>query len=238
MEISGMGKTRLLIRNSVQAFTMAATTIASYWLFIRPWMLRWGMPEGEAPAPLPGDALVEHPMLETTRAITIQAPVEKVWPWLVQIGFRRGGFYSYDALENLMGLHIRSTRMIRPEWQTLAVGDVVPLAETTPMMVEVLEPNRALVLHITMDPFTARPVDRRQVDVNTPYIHWTWAFILQRLSSSRSRLTIRTRANYQPEWLKPLVWFILDPVHFVMERKMLIGIKERAQNSTPEHGEG
>jgi hypothetical protein len=99
-----------------------------YLLIVRPWHLRWGATDEDVRKSLPGDELVPHPTLESTRALTIQAPVKEVWRWLVQLGQDRGGFYSYDRLENLAGADIHNVERIVPQMQHLKVGDFVPMA--------------------------------------------------------------------------------------------------------------
>jgi hypothetical protein len=94
----------------------------AYALVIRPWHLRWGATDEEVEKPLPGDELVPEPVIESTRAITVHAPVEAVWPWLAQLGQDRGGFYSYEWLENLAGAWMRNALSIHPEWQHREVG--------------------------------------------------------------------------------------------------------------------
>ena len=208
---------------------LAGAAIAGYALVIRPWHLRWGTREGEAQLPLPGDELVPHPMYESTRAITIHAPAFRVWQWLVQLGVGRGGFYTYDVLENMAGLGIQSADQIRPEWQALQPGDSIHISSVTPLLVERLEANRHLVLHTVMSPFTAEIVDA--ADPATPtYLDWTWAFVLDEIAAQTTRLVVRVRANYKPDALRVGVLALLEPVHFLMERGMLQGLKRRAES--------
>src|SRR6202040_1830914 len=112
----------------------------------RPWHLRWGASIQECDASLPGDDLIVSPDLAATRAITVRAAADEVWPWIAQLGQGRGGFYSYDFLENLVGSEIHSANRITPEWQDVAVGNEVTLAPGVPLVVTALEPGRALVL--------------------------------------------------------------------------------------------
>jgi hypothetical protein len=206
-----------------------AAALAVYALVGRHRLLSWGSREPETYQALPGDELVRQPTLETTRAITIRAGAGQVWPWLAQIGYGRAGFYSYDWLESAAGLDIRSAGGIAPAWQQLQVGDSIPIAPGTPLRVAVCQPGRALVLHVCMNPLTARlvePPDRTR----SPWIDWSWAFVLRPLDEHHTRLLIRVRARYEPRrWLAPAVWCLLEPVHFLMERKMLLGIRQRAE---------
>jgi uncharacterized protein YndB with AHSA1/START domain len=200
----------------------------TYGLVIRPWQLRWGATPEEARTLLPGDDLVVRARYVTTRAVTINAPVEAVWPWLVQLGQGRGGFYTYDRLEQLVGAAIRSADRIVPELQQLAAGDTVRLSPVGGPKVAMLEPARALVLYDTMDPRTSRSIP--------PGTHtslamdWSWSFTLRPAHDGATRLLVRTRADFRPgALLGPAVPILLEPVHFVMERGMLLGIKRRAE---------
>ena len=107
-----------------------AAALAAYRYVVQPWHKTWGATEEEAQKPLPGDEFVPDPAYMTTRAITIEAPPEDVWPWLVQVGQDRGGFYSYEWLENIFGLDIHNADEIISEWQNLEVGDIVRLGPT------------------------------------------------------------------------------------------------------------
>lgn len=209
---------------------LVGAAIAGYALVVRPWHLRWGTREEEAQLSLPGDELVPHPMYETTRAMTIYAPASRVWQWLVQIGVGRGGFYTYDVLENMAGLGIHSADQVRSEWQTLQAGDTIQISPVTPLKVEIVEPNRALVLHIVMSPFTAEVVDR-DAPATSAFMDWTWTFVLDEIAPQTTRLIVRVRADYQPDALWLLVLTLLEPIHFVMECGMLQGIKRRAEGS-------
>lgn len=124
-----------------------AATVAAYQWIIKPWHLRWGATEAEAQGQFPGDDVVKNPTQLSTRAVTIDALPEEIWPWLVQMGQGRGGAYSYDWIENLMGLDIHSANRIIPELQTLEVGDTIPLEPGgTGLLVERMEPNKYLLL--------------------------------------------------------------------------------------------
>jgi hypothetical protein len=121
--------------------------VAAYVLLARPRQLRWGATDQESDGPLPGDDFIANPGLSATRAISVRASADRVWPWIAQLGQGRGGFYSYDFLENLVGCDIHSADRIVPEWQDVAVGDEVKLHPEVGLEVAVLEPGRSLVLH-------------------------------------------------------------------------------------------
>jgi hypothetical protein len=115
-------------RRAAAAATAVIGCAAAYFLVVRPWQLRWGATDEERGATLDGDDLIANPDLVATRAITVHALADQVWPWIAQLGQGRGGFYSYDALENLVGCDIHSADRVVPEWQDLKVGDQVKLS--------------------------------------------------------------------------------------------------------------
>jgi hypothetical protein len=186
------------------------------------WQRGWGATGAEQSRDLPGDDLIPYPNAGATRAVSIGAPPDAVWPWLVQIGQDRGGFYSYDALENLVGLSIHSADAIVPEWQDLAVGDAVRLGPGIDLTVKVAQPPRALVLFTDLP----LPPDRRDDDV--PNLRFSWAFALDREGPADSRLTIRERYGWDRTRVGVAVWGV-EWVSFLMTQKMLRGIKARAE---------
>jgi hypothetical protein len=202
----------------------------AYAVVIRPWLSRWGATVEEAGTPLPGDHLVPEPAYVTTRAITVRAPAGAVWPWLVQLGQGRGGFYTYDRLEQMVGASIRSAERIAPELQQLAVGDTVPLSAVGGPKVVLLDAGRALVLYDTMDLRTSRSIPSQPPTQWA--MDWTWSFTLRPVLDGATRLLVRTRADYRPHgFLAPAMVLLLEPIHFVMERGMLLGIKRRAERA-------
>lgn len=193
----------------------AAALGALYVWVIMPWHLRWGATEAELRRELPGDNLVAQPRMGYTRAITIDAPALAVWPWLAQIGQGRGGLYSYDWLENLAGCDLHSADRIVAEWQ-LSAGDLVRLGpEGYPYFTVVsAEPGRALVLRAA-----GAPPDTS-----------SWSFILDPVDMATTRLIVRSRGDYTPTVLNAFMWrAMVEPLNFIMERKMLYGIKQRAE---------
>jgi hypothetical protein len=194
--------------------------------------MRWGATEAEAERELPGDDLIPTAQLETTRAITVDAPVGAVWPWLVQMGQGRGGFYSYDAIENIFGLDIQNAGEVVWEWQDLRLGDDIFLAPgaAMPMRVALLRPERALVLR-SFDAERSRPV--APGSLRQGEIACSWAFVLTPLPGDATRLVVRFRAAWRPTLPARLLrWTMLEPAHFVMERGMLLGIRARAERWT------
>lgn len=218
----------------VASCVVAAGAVLAY-LAWRPRMLRWGATEEEAAQVLPGDERVPHPRVQCTRAITIDAPPGKVWPWIVQMGMGRAGFYTHEWVERPLGGHYaegHSAKRIHPEFQDLKVGDVVDYGGGNHVRVDEVEPYNHLV-HAE-------------------------AFVLRALPSDRTRLIVRTRGmgyispavgNLAPDAPLPsraaafvvrrvpgvgllargLDLFVSDPLHHYMEVGMLKGIKERAE---------
>jgi uncharacterized protein YndB with AHSA1/START domain len=197
--------------------TAALLGLANLPLLRSAW-LHFGATEAELDAELPGDALVPHANLAATRAVTIAAPPERVWPWVVQIGADRGGFYSYDALENLVGCNVRSADHIEKFWQDLAVGDPVMLHPQMSLEVAEVTPNRALVLR------------NPQQGQEGPCDEFTWAFTMRRCPRGTTRLVIRERYSYRSGWdalaIEPMAF-----VSFVMTEKMMRGIRSRAERT-------
>ena len=211
------GRTACLLRRGA---SVGALLPWVYVLIGRPWHLRWGATDGEARKRLPGDELVPRPVAEVTRALTINASAKEIWPWMAQMGAGRGGLYSYDWLENLAGLGIHSVDRIVPELQDLKEGDVFPLdaASGTGPTVAELVPERAIVLHF-LDPQAGRSV-------------LSWAYILDAVAEGTTRLIFRFKLDVDPRPLWSLLYALLVEIpHFVMERKMMLGIKERAEQA-------
>ena len=212
-----------------------------YFLLVRPWHLNWSVTEEEARRPLPYDQFVPRPVAQITHAITIHAPAEEVWRWLVQLGQGRGGMYSYDWLENLADLEMHSTEEIVPELQDLEVGHLVRLAPErmsaeAGLRVAAMEPGRVLVLHQPVAPDTGRPLDREDPSLGR-YYGWNWAFVLDEIGEDSTRLIVRSRVDGRPRYpIKAFYTLLLEFPHFIMERKMLKGIKERAEREVSTGG--
>ncbi len=189
---------------------------------LRAGSLRWGSTDEEVCLGLPGDELMHHADLTATRATTIRAPNEHVWPWIAQLGQGRGGFYSYDLLENLVGCDIHSADRIVPEWQPVAVGDNVGLSAEVGLAVASVESRRSLVLRggIAMGKMAA------------PY-DFTWAFVLRDGPGDTTRLLVRERYACKQPWAR-LVVEPVEALSFVMTQRMLRGIKERAEQPRPQ----
>ena len=221
------------MNTTAQAAGIAAAALVGYDMLVRPRILNWGASSDEQHMQLPGDDIASGVPAQYTKAVTIQAPPEAVWPWLAQIGDHRAGWYSYDWIERFLFLgtvhYIEGTHSatrIHPQLQQLHVGDPLntgPIGKVTiGSPVSVLEPGRALVIG-------------------------TWAFILQPRPGGRTRLLVRNR-----DWgylraaaprrlallraaLSVIDYLIGDPLHFAMERKMMLGLKQRAESAATPH---
>ncbi|WP_222612652.1 SRPBCC family protein [Arthrobacter sp. PM3] len=215
----------------------AAAAGAVYVLAVRPRILRWGASTQEAAGPLPGDEMVTAPRMQSTRAVTIAAPVADVWPWLVQLGAGRGGLYSYDWLENAAGLDIHSADRIIPELQQLRVGDVVPLTPDVGLAVRVLQPGEVLAMGGTIDARAGGMAPDGVISTG-PRVEVGWTFVLRPAGAHATRLVSRTRYDYSPLAAGLVLRPLLEPVQFVMERRMLLGIRARAERSARGHDTG
>lgn len=180
---------------------------------LTPWMDRWGATDAEIAATYPGDELLPEPAIFVNRAITIHAPAEAIYPWIVQLDARKGGWYSYTWLETyLLNCPIVNADRIHEEWQSLQVGDEVYMCPDQPMpppyVVAQLHPNQAIVM--------GHQEDGKWVDI--------YQFIIVPQPDGTSRLILRTRTM-----MDSFFWQVLHPGAFVMERGLLYGIKERAE---------
>ncbi len=203
----------------------AASAVASvgYAAVLRDRQLRWGATPEEVVAALPGDSSLTKAEHVATRAIGVGAPVEAVWPWLAQMGQGRGGLYSYDWLENLVGCQMHSADEIVEEWQDVRVGDDFRLHPDVALRVGEVDPPRALVVRGGVTP-DGRPTE----DVAAAPYDFTWAFVLTEQGPDRSRLIVRERYQYLARWT-PLLVETVSVISFVMTQRMLRGIRQRAE---------
>jgi hypothetical protein len=211
---------------------------------VRPWWRSWGVDGEDVVRELPGDQLVPGAPVLDTRSIEIDAPPSDVWPWLLQMGYGRAGWYSYDTID-MVGA---SSRRIVPEWQTLAVGDVVPTHPGGGFLVRDLQPERALVLYsdtgiVTSQAAAARAAATEATTANVQaagaFLGATqpaefaasWAFVLEPTAGGHTRLVERFRVKFG-ETDKPWTAATLPVVGFgvfLMTRQQMLGIRERAE---------
>lgn len=195
--------------------------LSVYHVLLRPWHRQWGAREDEIHRHFPSDEIVSEPSDETTRAVTVEASSEEVWPWIVQLGQERGGFYSYTWLENLVGADIHNVDRIVPELQELEEGDSIRMVRedywlqspVTSMTVERIDPGRTLVLQ--------------------GHDGGTWTFHLDPIDDETTRFLVRGR---KPETRTAigyaLRYLTYELPHFIMERGMMLGIKTRAERNS------
>lgn len=180
-----------------------------YFRIIRPWNLTWGATGEEVNRRMIGDGIVTDPTFDATRAITIKVPPEDIWPWIIQIGYKKAGFYSYDLLDNN---GIPSAERIIPEYQNLKVGDLIPMSKYTIATVVALEPNKHMLM----------------------VFEWganaSWAWGLYETDAGYTRLVTRLRARHKSIFVR----IALDALEIVMMRKCMLGIKQRAEKLASE----
>lgn len=189
-----------------------------YFTVVFPWMLNWGATGVESSMLLPGDEVVPNPMYRSTRAITIDASVEDVWPWIAQLGQDRGGFYSYTWLENMFLADIHSARSVNPDWLTRREGEILPLAP----------PNYPLGL-VKRKERNVGPNILRFLPNQAMVLKGWGSFVVRPLEGRRTRFIVRDPTPPRALPIR-LIWQVLfEPVHFAMERQMMKGIKVRAE---------
>jgi hypothetical protein len=196
---------------------LGAVLFGVYLRFIRPWQLRWGATDEEVARAMPGDDVVKHPTFNATRAVTIQARPEEIWPWLLQIGIKRAGWYSYDWMDNL---GIPSTQRILPQFQHVEVGDLIPISPDGKQgfYVKDFEANRFILWWDKKGEVT-----------------WYWGLYPQ--NDSQTRLITRVRMHYL--WTSPMILFnpLVEFTDIVMMRKCMLGIKQRAERASRQTSE-
>ncbi|MEO6061236.1 MAG: hypothetical protein ABIQ99_04775 [Thermoflexales bacterium] len=201
----------------------------AYGLAVRPRMLRWGANPEEVERVYTGDEFVLNPQIKATHAITVHAAVEKVFPWLVQMGQGRAGFYSVEAIENrLFELDIHNADRILPEYQELKVGDRVVLGRGVFARVAVLAPLKHLILRATAhgdeNEEGAPPLKSGET------LNMTWGFFTEAQENGDTRLIERFRVEFTPTLANNVMFYgFIEPGAFFMERSMLLGIKARAE---------
>ena len=196
------------LRQLAGAVVLATVGAVVYARWLRQPILTWGATETEARSRLPGDELLEAADGVATRAIEIDAPAGAVWPWIAQMGpAPRGGAYTYDWIENLFGLNMHSSDRVLPEFQDPHVGDTIGFGENR-MRLELVDQDHALAWR-------------------AEHGNWVWSFVLEPVNG-HTRLISRNRFRL-PRLVDRVGMVPMEPASLLMERKMLRGIKERAE---------
>lgn len=208
--------------------------VLAYRLLVWPWARHRGATRQEAARALPGDACVPAPRTGYTQAITIHAPPEAIWPWLVQIGYQRAGWYTYDWIYRVLRAADfydggRSAERVIPELQNLSAGDTIRIFDQAPFEVVELVPARVLVLLARADLDSGQRFELSD-PLPAKYLNQSWAFVLEPLHGGRSRLLARWRGDYSPGLANTLgMGFPTQAGALIMQPRMLKGIKERAE---------
>lgn len=205
-----------------------AAVVLCYFGAVRPRLLRWGASREEVQAPYPGATLIPGSTRSSTMAVTINAPPARVWPWLVQMGTDRGGWYSWDRLDNFGR---SSAQRVHPEWQQITVGDRLAATPDGSEWWEVagLEPERFLGLRMSLD-LRGRPFDPTRPPP-AAYTDSIWGFQLRELPGGRTRLVVSGYWALRPAWLRPLLSsVVLEPSHWVMQTRQFANLKRLAEN--------
>ncbi|HEY5987660.1 MAG TPA: hypothetical protein VIV12_14990 [Streptosporangiaceae bacterium] len=211
---------------------MAAAAAVVYGAWLRPRLMRWGASDEEVTAPYPGAELVPDGERSATMAVTIDAPPDQVWPWLVQMGSDRGGWYSWDHLDNAGR---PSAREVHPEWQDLAVGEQLKFwapgrGLTDAYKVAALEPNRFLGLHGYSD-LLGRTLDPKQPRPSA-YMEGLWGFLLNELPDGRTRLVVSGYQAFRPRWYGRFAsYWLYIPVTWPMQARMLAVLKRNIERA-------
>jgi hypothetical protein len=223
----GTPRERLIagLRRAGLTLLALAVVVGAFFAVVRPWYLDWGATDAEVARALAGDALVAAPASQSTRAITIRVPVDRVWPWLAQLGQDRAGFYSFDAIENFVGCEMPVDDRLRPDRQRWAVGDrlwMYPPRKAGGAGFATLReyvPGRVLAFGTRM---AGTPLSARE--------NGSWVFVLEPQGDTATRVLVRGRGTAARSRLGTAFdRAIFEPVHYVMERRMLIGLQELAE---------
>ena len=222
-------KLKVYLEGLVGAAAIATTVILSP--ILRRWYSSWGAADDESQRAVPGDMLVPHPKSQLTMAVSVQAPADEIWPWFVQLGCQRAGWYSYDLLDNG---GIPSAERIIPEYQQLEVGDVVKAMPKGDFgfPVAIVEPNRQLTLAGTTNTETGEQADLDDPDLDA-YFSGNQTFLLDENDERNTRLIFRMRIDWSPSLISNIAYKgVVEPLSFVMARKTLLNIKQRAEAAT------
>jgi proline iminopeptidase len=204
---------------------------AAYGWFVRPRLARWGATEEEVARPYPGAGMIPNGKRSPTMAVTIDANPDQVWPWLVQLGWDRGGWYSWDSLDNAFR---RSATEVHPEWQNIAVGDQLKFWAMGRVFdayrIKVIDPNRFLGLYGYTD-WQGRWLEPEQPRP-TSYMEALWGFQLREIPGGRTRLVISGYQTFRPKWVERYIasWLHIS-VSWPMQARMMAVLKRNIERT-------
>jgi hypothetical protein len=217
------------------AAIMVAGLLTPFWRGPRS---HWGVDAQSAGRRYPGDELVPRPRWSWTHGIQIDAPAADVWPWVAQIGADRGGFYSYQWLENLIGCQVRTAGIIHPEWAARPGGELRLHPRAPALRIVSVEPGRSLVAHMPPVPGRSHAAagsgePPRPVEPNGRWMTASWLFLVEPAGPGRCRVISRYRCATSADLASRLQFgpVVVEPIGFAMDRRMLIGLKQRAERS-------
>ena len=202
--------TSILRKIALGGALLLSTLVVLFSLIYQPWVLHWGANEEEILRQMPGDEIVDNPTFNATRSVTIDARPEEIWPWLVQMGYGKAGFYSHDRLDNA---GIPSAKEIIPEYQSLQVGDLIPLTSASHIRVESLQPNHFLLLVYGSE--------------SRPILTWVWGLYPTDQEQTRMVVRLRWHQDHTGERIMTRLFEI------IMMKKHILGIKKRAESAAP-----
>jgi hypothetical protein len=224
--IVGQHNSRGMVKGIAGAGVIAAALLTP---FLRRGRLVWGAGAATADCSFPGDDLVARPRWAWTHAIDIDASAEAVWPWVAQIGADRAGFYSYQWLENLVGCQIRNADEIHPDWAHRAGGSLLLHPKVPPLQIVAVEDGRSLIAYMA----PTQSLSRGGPAPGTRWMAASWLFLVQSRGADRCQLISRYRCATSNDLASRLQFgaAMIEPISFAMDRRMLIGIKQRAEGA-------
>jgi hypothetical protein len=200
--------------------------------FLRSKYRKWGSTEEELSRKLPGDDLIDNINGGCNQAITIKAALTDVWPWIVQLGQNKGGFYTYELLENITGCKIRNADVIIPEFQDMAVGDKVMMHPTmAPLIVIAIDPGKSFTTRLRYNMENYETLDPSE-PLPPKYHDGTWLFYLEATLEGGTRLITRVTHVWNQSKMNRFLFGLMGIIEMVMNRKMLKGIRKRAEKAS------
>ena len=225
-----MRKNKINLSSIFSALEGVLIMLACYLtIFLKPLRDKWGMTKERLAEEFPGDDIIADPRSQFTHGIDIKAPAEFVWPWVAQMGKDRAGFYSYELLENILGLEIYNSDKILDEFQSPQKGDLIPFGPDTAYPLVICDQGKAMVIENFDDLDTRKKYDPENGHPEN-YLHLSWLWFIESVDAENSRFVSRNRLTYKDSYKNKLIIGLLsEPIVFAMDRKMCLGIKKLAE---------